>query len=49
MAATLACRIAALLATALVRTYGLPLTAETITFGISDEILFRSRDRAGLR
>ena len=39
--ATLVLPLSALLATALVRTYGLPLTAETVTFDNFAEILFR--------
>ena len=39
--ATLILPLTALMATALVRTYGLPLTAETLTFDNFQEILFR--------
>ncbi|MEM6971743.1 MAG: iron ABC transporter permease [Pseudomonadota bacterium] len=41
VAATLILPVAALMATALVRTYGLPLTAETLTMENFAEILFR--------
>lgn len=43
VAATLVLPLAALLATALVTTYGLPLTPATLTFGNFAEILFRQQ------